>query len=246
MKKTILITGTENSTGLGRAMMDAFRAEPLGRVFTFGIDKDWDDGRDYVHYVCDITKENEVYTLSENLTAAGIDEIDVLINNAGVNHINPMEEILECNWDKVMDTNAKSIWLLAKHLLKKIKKAKGTILNVVSNAAWIPMTHSVAYNASKSAAAIMTRQMARELKGEVCVFGICPNKLEGTGMSRYIESRVPDLRGWTPEEAQKYQLNALLSGMETKVEWIAELVHFLLSKPERHKYLTGCLLPLGL
>jgi NAD(P)-dependent dehydrogenase (short-subunit alcohol dehydrogenase family) len=112
----------------------------------------------------------------------------------------------------------------------------------------VPMTHSIAYNASKGAAGIMTRQMARELQREhgICVFGICPNKLAGTNMSKYIENRVVELRGWTPEQAEKYQLQALLAGQETQPDQVAELLVWLLSKPRRHKYLTGCLLELGL
>ena len=61
----------------------------------------------------------------------------------------------------------------------------------------------------------------------------------------YIESRVPELRGWTPEEADAYQRAALPTGHETDPAMLAEFIAFLLSTKERHQYLHGCDLPYG-
>ena len=102
-------------------------------------------------------------------------------------------------------------------------------------------------NASKGAAHILTLQMARELtkKHGITVFGISPNKLKGTGMSRDIEEQVMATRGWTAEFARQYQLNSLLAGEETDPAALAEFIAFLLHNKERHKFLTGCILPYG-
>jgi NAD(P)-dependent dehydrogenase (short-subunit alcohol dehydrogenase family) len=170
-----------------------------------------------------------------------------LINNAGINIINWLERFHEDDWDKVMDTNAKGIYLMSKACLPALKDSKGTIVNIVSNAAHMPMTCSLAYNASKGAAHIMTRQLARELtkKDGITVFGIAPNKLEGTRMSESIDKQVVDTRGWTPFEAHKYQLAGLVTGEETPPALVAEFVTFLLSSKERHKFLSGCIIPYG-
>jgi NAD(P)-dependent dehydrogenase (short-subunit alcohol dehydrogenase family) len=111
----------------------------------------------------------------------------------------------------------------------------------------MPMTTSLAYNASKGAAHIMTLQLARELtkKHGITVFGISPNKLLGTEMSKDIEDQVVKHRGWTPEFAAQYQTNALLAGEETDPAQLAEFISFILSTKSRHKYLTGCILPYG-
>jgi NAD(P)-dependent dehydrogenase (short-subunit alcohol dehydrogenase family) len=177
----------------------------------------------------------------------GHDPPSILINNAGVNEISWLEKLDEMEWDRVMDTNAKGIFLMTQALLPFLIQSQGTVLNIVSNAAHMPMTGSLAYNASKGAAHIMTRQLAHELtrKHAVTVFGIAPNKLCGTGMSQYIDSRVPEERGWTPEFAKEYQLKSLLCGEETDPERLAEFIGFLLSMKERHKYLSGCILPYG-
>ncbi len=172
--------------------------------------------------------------------------LDILINCAGVNYINWLQDTSEWDWDRVMDTNAKSIFLLAKAYCDDLIRSKGTILNIVSNASHIPMTNSIAYNASKGAAHIMTLQLARELSPKgVTVFGISPNKVADTKMSEYIDSEVCDLRGWTREEAAAYQLSALPAGEETDKHTLAEFVAFLLSSKQRHKYLTGTILPYG-
>jgi NAD(P)-dependent dehydrogenase (short-subunit alcohol dehydrogenase family) len=166
--------------------------------------------------------------------------IDILINCAGVNHIDYLAKLEELNWDRVMDTNVKSIFLTTKLLLPKLRN--GTVLNIVSNASHVPMTASLAYNASKAAALMATRQLARELikTHNITVFSISPNKLSGTAMSSYIEKRVIELRGWTSEEARKYQLEALPAGEETDPYTLAEFIAFLLSSKQRHKYLAGC------
>lgn len=220
----ILITGT--GKGLGKAMKEEL--EKQGHSI---IDYNLEDGND--------VRTTKDLIMWEN--------IDVLINNAGINLIDWLENFEEDMWDKVMDTNAKGIYMMTKACLPSLIRRKGTILNIVSNAAHMPMTCSLAYNASKGAAHIMTLQLARELtkKHGITVFGIAPNKLKGTGMSDAIDDQVVKTRGWTKEYAQQYQLNGLLTGEETPPQRLAEFVAFLLQSKEHHKYLTGCILPYG-
>ena len=173
------------------------------------------------------------------------DKVDVLINCAGVNDICWLPELQEEVYDYVMSVNAKGIFLCTQALLHLMRG--GTIVNIVSNASHVPMTCSLAYNASKGAAAIMTRQLARELKktNDMTVFAISPNKLKDTGMSKYIDQSVQQVRGWTAQKAREYQLAALPAGEETDPNTLAEFIAFLLSSKERHKYLNGCDIPYG-
>jgi NAD(P)-dependent dehydrogenase (short-subunit alcohol dehydrogenase family) len=219
----ILITGS--GKGLGKAMKDEL--EKQGHL-VIGYDINNGD---------DVTKAE---------TASSIN-VDVLINNAGVNLIDWLENFTEDMWDKVMDVNAKGIYMMSRACLPSLIKNKGTILNIVSNAAHMPMTCSLAYNASKGAAHIMTLQMARELtkKHGITVFGIAPNKLSGTGMSESIDEQVVKTRGWANDYARQYQLNGLLTGEETPPQRLAEFIAYLLQSKEHHKYLTGCILPYG-
>lgn len=219
---TILVTGA--AKGLGRAIYNALEADNHEVI---GYD------RNFGH---DILKPE-----------IACDKLDVLINCAGVNLIDWLENFAEEQWDEVMDVNAKGIFKMTQAYLPLLVESKGTVLNIVSNAAHMPMTCSLAYNASKGAAHIMTLQLARELtkKHGITVFGIAPNKLKGTGMSDAIDDQVVKTRGWTKEYAQQYQLNGLLCGEETPPERVAEFIAFLLQDKDHHKHLTGCILPYG-
>lgn len=176
-----------------------------------------------------------------------LDKVDVLINCAGINRIAWFEDVDNELWEQTLSTNAMGIWKMTKHYLDALRAAKGTVLNIVSNASHMPMRCSLAYNASKGAAHIMTLQMARELYGThgITVFGISPNKLSGTGMSDDIDQQVMATRGWTEEQARDYQRLGLAIGEETDVTTLAEFIAFLVSSKQRHKFLHGCVIPYG-
>lgn len=224
---TILITGS--ASGLGRQLRNGLRYEH--EVIPY----DYEEGDDVRH---PDRRRIEEYCGGK---------LDVLINCAGINKIDWIENFDSHDWDHVMDVNAKGIFMMTKACLPMLKASQGTVLNIVSNASHMPMTCSTAYNASKGAAHIMTLQMARELtkKYSITVFGISPNKLRNTGMSHAIEQQVCITRGWTPQQAADYQKAALLTGEETDPHVLAEFITFLLGSKKRHKYLTGCIIPYG-
>jgi NAD(P)-dependent dehydrogenase (short-subunit alcohol dehydrogenase family) len=223
---TILITGA--GAGLGRAIYDALCAH--GHLVLAFDRKLGHDVRD-----------------PEGTYGEPAPTIDILINCAGVNITGWLETFAEDDWDDVLDINAKGIFKMAQWALPGLIERRGTILNIVSNASHMPMTTSLAYNASKGAAHIMTLQLARELtkRHGITVFGISPNKLRGTEMSRDIERQVVEHRGWTAEYAAEYQRNSLLSGEETDPAVLAEFIAFLLSNKQRHHFLSGCIIPYG-
>lgn len=228
--KRALITG--HSSGLGKALFN--RLEEMG----------WTVAGWSLNVGLDVTNEADVRREAEEQLL----RFDVVVNCAGVNYINWHEDTPIEEWDRLMNTNARSMWLVVKELINaKRLSSDPTIVNIVSNASHMPMTNSAAYNASKGAAHILTLQMARELKKthNATVFGLSPNKMKGTEMSSYIDGRVCDLRGWTPEEAAIYQESSLPAGEETDPETVAEFLGFLLSSKQRHKYLTGTILPYG-
>jgi len=220
---SILVTGSNN--GLGKAIYMALHAA----------------GHEVMGY--DVLNGYDVRTPDINTR-----QLDVLINCAGVNGIDMIEDVQDALWDRVMDTNARAILKMTQACLPMLIASRGTILNIVSNAAHMPMTSSVCYNASKAAALMMTKQMARELtrRHGITVFSVSPNKLRGTEMSRQIDAEVVRTRGWSLEEAQRYQLAGLLSGEETDPKQVAEFIAFLLQDKDHHKCLTGCDLQYGL
>lgn len=220
-----LVTGA--ASGLGRCISEALSAQ----YHVLDFDKRIGD---------DVLRPDEFIDMEDD----GF-ELDVLVNCAGVNRINWLKDVTEAEWDEVMDTNAKGIFMMTQACAPALRRAGGTVVNIVSNAAHMPMRCSAAYNASKGAALILTKQLARELAPDVTVFSVSPNKMAGTGMSNSIDEQVMRTRGWTREEAQAYQLQGLLTGEETPPQLVAEFIAFLLSSKERHRFLTGCDIPYG-
>jgi len=238
--RTILITG--GAGGLGAAL--ARRMNEAGWM-VYVLDRDRPPPSSGGCWI-----PGDVRSFRANsLQAANVERLDVLVNCAGVNRAAWLADLREDAWDEVMNVNAKGIFLVTQACLPLMRRTGEdgfrTVCNVVSNASHVPMRTSLAYNASKGAAHIMTLQLARELSPEFTVFGLSPNKLAGTGMSRSIEAQTMRLRGWTAEQAADYQRKALLAGEETDPEAVAELLAWLLLEKRRHTYLTGCILPYG-
>jgi 3-oxoacyl-[acyl-carrier protein] reductase len=170
-----------------------------------------------------------------------LQQVDHLINCAGINALAFLPALPEESFDNVMAVNAKSIFLTAKALLPIMRG--GTILNIVSDASHKPMTTSLAYNASKGAAAIMTKQMARELGAthDVTVFSISPIRMAGTRMTEYVRAVTPDLRGWSQEQTD----GKMPSEEDIPTFRVADFICFLLSSKDRHRHFAGCDIPYG-
>lgn len=234
----VAITGC--SSGLGRKILRALQTN--GHRILQIVKTPEEALSDLSSIVVDLNKPFEFLNFDKLYTP-----IDVLINCAGVNYINYLENASVEDWDAMMNVNARAPFLLAKLFLPQLIQTNGTILNIVSNASHMPMTASAGYNASKGALHILTLQLARELSRRygITVFGISPNKLRNTGMSADIDEQVQRVRGWTAEEAKAYQLSSLLAGEETDPNELAKFIAYLLDKKEHHKYLTGCVIPYG-
>lgn len=224
MKVTIVMGG---SGGLGKEVMT---------WFPFAVNWSLDTG-------VDVAAQTSIQMAIEALTDREHTVIRI-INCAGVNLLREFDRLTADEVLRVMTINAFSLPMVVRSLRAFDAISKDAVIcNVISNAAHMPMTHSLAYNASKAAQEMITRQMARELKGYT-IFGVNPNKLEGTPMSHQIEAEVLKLRGWTAEEAMRYQLAALPAGVETPPAALASFI-FELMKPTHHPYITGCIFPYG-
>jgi NAD(P)-dependent dehydrogenase (short-subunit alcohol dehydrogenase family) len=193
----------------------------------------------------DLTLGNDVRAPQESFMENR--PVDFLINCAGINRISWLEDLTVETWTHVMDVNAFGMMRMTQHLLPNLKEARGTVLNIVSNASHMPMRCSAAYNASKGAAHILTLQLARELfqRHGITVFGISPNRLAGTPMSDDIDAQVVATRGWPIEKVREYQMASLPMGEETDPLALGEFIAFLLSNKDRHRFLHGCVLPYG-
>lgn len=195
--------------------------------------------------VWDLPNVDVANAVSVKSAAQNIQEVDLLVNCAGVNVLNYLKELTPAQWYKVMSVNTTGIYNCVRTLLPHLYG--GTVCNIISNASHLPMTASLAYNASKAAAHMMTRQMAHELynTNDLIVFGVSPNRLEGTGMSASVDEQVAKVRGWSLDDVKTNQTTRLPLGEETPIHVLAEFIGWLLSSKQRHRYLHGCVIPYG-
>jgi NAD(P)-dependent dehydrogenase (short-subunit alcohol dehydrogenase family) len=91
--------------------------------------------------------------------------LDILINNAGVTNSKPVLEQTEDDWDRILDTNLKGVWLLATEAARSMKLAgiHGSIINVASILGIRQGGHVSPYAISKAGVVQLTKQLALEL-----------------------------------------------------------------------------------
>lgn len=142
---------------------------------------------------CDVTSEEEVKN-AVNSIIKEYGKIDILFNNAGVASMADVDSLDENEWNRVMDTNVKGIFLMTKYVVPYMKNNHyGKIINtssvMSSVAAKAAPLH--AYEASKSAVLGLTRGMASSwAQYGITVNAICPGlfKTEMTEHTLFEES----------------------------------------------------------
>ena len=181
--KTALITG--GSRGLGLQMAEALGEQGARLVITSRKQAELDEavahlkqrGIDVMAVAADLSKEAAVAPLVD-AAIRQLGQIDILINNAGATWGAPAEDHPLEAWDKVMNLNVRSIFLLSQAVGKQsmIPRRYGRIVNIASIAGLSgngPDMQTLAYNTSKAAVINFTRTLA----GEWGQYGITVNAL---------------------------------------------------------------------
>lgn len=121
------------------------------------------EGNTVAKAICDVTDGDAVARMVEACLSA-FGRIDVLHNNVGLLDIDGPVALAEAVWDRVIDTNVKSMFLTCKHVLPIMERqGKGAVVNISSIAAirtW--GAPALAYNTSKAAILQLTRSIALE------------------------------------------------------------------------------------
>ena len=112
-------------------------------------------------------------------TGKNLGPVDILVNNAGIGYFGPMHEATEHNWDSVLDTNLKSVFLMSKAVASDmIERRDGHIINIASLAGKNAFRGGGIYCASKWGLLGLTECMAEDLRQYgIRVSAICPGSV---------------------------------------------------------------------
>lgn len=182
--KTALITG--GSRGLGLQMAEALGEQGASIIISARKNLDLEDALVYLKrrgiqasaIAADMGKEGAVQALVDEALAR-LGHIDILINNAGATWGAPAESHTVEAWDKVMNLNIRSIFMLSQEVGKRsmIPRKSGRIINIASIAGLSGnppgSMQTIAYNTSKAALINFTRTLA----GEWGPYGITVNAI---------------------------------------------------------------------
>jgi 3-oxoacyl-[acyl-carrier protein] reductase len=126
----------------------------------------------------DVARADQISTLVQR-TQQELGPIDILVNNAGTGLFGPFHEFSETDWDTVLDTNLKSVFLMSRAVAPEmIRRKTGHIINISSLAGKNTFANGAIYCASKWGLMGLTGSMAEDLRAYgIRVSAICPGSV---------------------------------------------------------------------
>ena len=197
-------------------------------------------GRDTRYQHVDVSSAADVQAMIE-ATVAAFGGLDILVNNAGFTHrFQPVWETTEADFDAVVATNFKGVWLGVKYAVPHLQqRGGGVIINTASIGAVAPRPGVTVYNGTKGAVMTMTRGLAVELAPfKIRVNAVNPVAADTDFMKKAYGR--PDMQGLSPRAAESFVAGIPL-GRLTQPSDVAAAVCFLAS--DDAEFLTGVCLP---
>jgi len=249
--KTALVTGSTSGIGLGIA--EALAKQGANLVLNgFGDKAEIEQLRARLADACrvkvtydgaDMSKADAIEAMMKRATGEfGV--VDVLVNNAGIQHVAPVDEFPMAKWDAILAINLSAAFHTTRLALPGMKKKGwGRIVNIASAHALVASPYKSAYVAAKHGVAGFTKTVALEVAEQgITVNAICP----GYVWTPLVEKQIPDTaksRGISEEQVKR---DVLLAAQPTKkfvaVEEVAQLAVFLAS--DAAASITGTILPI--
>lgn len=236
--KTALVTGS--TSGIGKAIATRYAKEGANVILSgFGDEAEIDalqeelaktHGVKVGYSSADLSNPDAIEGMM-GYAARDFGGVDVLVNNAGVQHVSPIEDFPVAKWDLIIALNLTASFHTIRMAMPHMKeKGWGRIINTASAHALVASPFKSAYVAAKHGIAGLTKTVALEgAEHGVRCNAICP----GYVFTPLVEGQVADTaksRGMTEEDVKR---DVLLAAQPTKefvtVEQVAGMAAFLCS-----------------
>jgi 3-hydroxybutyrate dehydrogenase len=244
--KSALVTGS--TSGIGLAIARALAAQGANITINGFGDKDAVEKeraaieKDYkvkaIYSPADMSKAGDIAEMVRSSEKA-FGSLDVLVNNAGIQFVSPIEEFPIDKWNQIIAINLSSAFHTIRAAVPGMKARKwGRIINTASAHSMVASPFKVAYVSAKHGLAGLTKTVALE----TATFGITCNCISpGYVWTPLVEKQIPDTakaRGMTEEQVKR---DVLLAAQPTKefvtVDEVADLAVYLCS--DAAKAITG-------
>ncbi|HMT02687.1 MAG TPA: 3-oxoacyl-ACP reductase FabG [Burkholderiales bacterium] len=230
IKKVALVTGA--TRGIGRAIAESLAKTGMTVIGTATTDAGSQSITNYlkeyngIGITLNVTNKEEIEKTIKEISAK-YGDIAVLVNNAGVTKDNLFMRMKEEDWDQVINTNLKSVFLLAKAVIRGMISSRfGRIINIASVVGFTVNAGQVNYSSSKSGLLGFSKSLAQEVGSRnITVNCVAPG---------FIQTDMTDK---LTEEVKATYIKNIPLGRFGKVEDIANAVKFLAS--DEASYITG-------
>ncbi len=243
--RTVLITGA--ARGIGAACARRLAADGARLVLA-----DLDPGVEkvaaelgQVAIRADVTRREDIERMVEEPYRRW-GRLDVLFNNAGVIRVQPMLDVTEDEWDRVMTVNLRAVFFVLQSVSRRMlrqdlikgSEVRGKLVQTASIASYRGGNHlTTPYSASKAGVVSLTRSAAQARAGERITSNcVCPGAVD-TAMWEQIDRELGALEGLAPGEAWKRRIRGIPLGRAERPEDVAKVVAFL-AGPDSD-YMTG-------
>ena len=249
--KTALVTGSTSGIGLGiatrlaaegaRIILNGFGEAAEIEKLRAGLAKEF--GVTVTYDGADMSKADAIEAMMRKAIAA-FGAVDVVINNAGIQHVAPVDEFPVDQWNAILAINLSAAFHTTRVALPAMKARRwGRIVNIASAHALVASPYKAAYVSAKHGIAGFTKAVALEVAEQgITVNAVCP----GYVRTPLVEKQISDTakaRGISEEAVVR---DVLLAAQPTKqfvtVEQVAALTAFLCS--EDAASITGAMLPI--
>lgn len=195
--KTALITGSTSGIGLGTARVLAAQGAAVmingfgdaGAIAAYVAELEALSGAGASHSAADMTRPDDIRAMVADCTAQ-LGAPDILINNAGIQHVAPIDAFPDDKWDAIIAIILSSAFHTTKAAIPAMKaKGWGRIINTGSMHSLVASPYKSAYNAAKHGLAGLTKTVALEVATQgITVNCICP----GYVWTPLVENQIPD------------------------------------------------------